>query len=180
MRISATLKVFNILVVAGLLMTAPSSPAHETEFGHSVRTLYLTSAPGQILIEYRLHLSPEEALAEMARMDLDENGSISAEERAAWFLQKGTRLRSGMKAHRDGRSLELQIRTFKLGHSLTQSFTYAIESESRTLTFEDSNLAHRPGVVRVVHGPDLQVTVLENGPLNHAGFIAVEIAPRKP
>lgn len=162
-----------LLMLAGSMATAP---AHESGFGHSSRTLFFSRTADGISLEYRIHLPPEEAMAEMAWMDGDRDGRISEQEKQEWFLQKGRKILAHLAAKTEhAEPLEMEFSSFQLGAGLTQTFRYILHSQAGVAVFEDANFAHRPGIVRTMHGKDLQLALLEEVPSHHAGLIRLKM-----
>ena len=164
------------LTLAFSLLLPDIASSHESGFGHSKRTLFFTSSEDGFLLDYRIHLAPEEAMSEMAWMDEDRDGSVSNQERDRWFEAKGRKLLSKfVLLGQNGGNGRLAFVRYRLDHGLTQTFSFRIRTDAESIVFEDANLAHRPGVVRLLGDATVRATVDREASLHHAGAIRVRV-----
>ena len=162
------------LAFAFLLPTIASS--HESGFGHSKRTLFFATTEDGFLLEYRIHLAPEEAMSEMAWMDADRDGRVSNQEKDHWFGRKGRKLLSklALLTQNGGKANSVFV-GYRLNHGLTQTFSFRIRTGAKSIVFDDTNLSHRPGVVRLLGDATVRATVDKEDSLHHAGVIRVRV-----
>jgi hypothetical protein len=166
-------------VLAGLgllLLAAAESWGHDSGFGHCRRTLLFSAKPDEVLLEYRIVLSPEEALVEMTQMDRDGDGRVSAEEKNRYFALRARELARGWTlSTAEGERLEPVFARVELGHSLTQSYRFSVSTLERTIFFVDTNFSHKPGQVSILSGPGLQAEPQKGANLAHAERISLVI-----
>src|SRR5436190_20769062 len=87
-----------LFAVLFLALAASSAPAHDGGFGHSRRTLYLTTEDDALILEYRIQHNREDALVEMTLMDTDGDGKVSAEEKDRFLKDRAKRLAENLVA----------------------------------------------------------------------------------
>jgi hypothetical protein len=172
------MKSSRVLAAFGLLALAASAPAraHDTGFGHSRRTILFSARPEEILLEYRIILSPDEALVEMTRMDRNRDGRVSADEKDRYFAERARELVRGWElSTAEGERLEPVLAHVELGHSLTQTYRFTVSTAERTMFFVDTNFAHKPGQVSILSGPGLKAVPQAAMNLTHAERISVVV-----
>jgi hypothetical protein len=166
-----------VLGALGLLILGiAEARGHDTGFGHCRRTLLFSAKPEEVLLEYRIVLSPEEALVEMTRMDRDGDGRVSAEEKSRYFAERARELARGWTlSTAEGERLEPVFTRVELGHSLTQSYRFTVSTLERTIFFVDNNFSHKPGQVSILSGPGLKAEPQKGMNLAHAERISIVV-----
>jgi len=163
-------------VLGLLLLTAAQARGHDSGFGHSRRTLIFSAKPEEILLEYRIVLSADEALVEMTRMDRDRDGTISGAEKERYFAERAKELAHGWEVTTpEGERLQPVFARVELGHSLTQSYRFTVSTAERTIFFVDTNFSHKPGQVSILSGPGVQAEPQAAATLAHAERISVVV-----
>jgi hypothetical protein len=164
-----------------ILLAASAAQAHDTGFGHSRRTLLVTSAANQLTLEYRIALGADEALIEATQIDADGDGRVTAAERDAHFAEVARRLIAGLQLRTtDGKSLEPTFVRYALDNSLTQTFRFSVDSGSDVILLEDRNFAHKPGQVRIFAGQGVNVASTADADLSHVDRLSIKIQRGKP
>jgi hypothetical protein len=171
------MKAFRLPVGFALLMLAVAQAwGHDTGFGHSRRTLVFSAKPEEFLLDYRIVLSPDEALVEMTRMDRDGDGRVSSEEKDRYFAERARDLARGWEmSTAEGERLRPVFARVELGHSLTQSYRFSVSTPDRMIFFVDTNFSHKPGQVTILAGPGLKAEPQTAADLTHAERISVVV-----
>ena len=174
------IRAFFFALTVGLVF-APTTFAHDTGFAHSDRTLYVRAIDGGFLLIYRIQLEADEALAELARMDADEDGRVSDAEREAHFASRSRAIAAHLKCVPDSEGEAAPIAPapagYALDHPLTQLYAFVIETDAVALTLTDTNFTHKAGRLRITHGEDVTITVLdEDTQLLHAETVRLRMA----
>jgi len=171
------MKIFRIPAgVALLLLAVAQAQGHDTGFGHSRRTLLFLAKPEEFLLEYRIVLNADEALVEMTRMDRDGDGRVSAEEKDRYFAERARELARGWDVTTaEGERLHPVFARVELGHSLTQTYRFSVQTGDRAIFFVDTNFSHKPGQVAILAGPGVQAEPQTPATLAHAERISVVV-----
>lgn len=168
-----------LLVLVALHVLALGALAHDGGFGHSRRTLFFTSTPDQLTLEYRLMLNRDEALLELNQIDRDRDGIITAEEKERYFGERGQRLAKDLDVRTpDGQAIPIRFVRCDLNHSLTQTYHFALASSAKEVLLDDRNFPHKPGLVQVRHGPGLVIELARRIDLTHAERVPLRIQRR--
>ncbi len=172
------LRAFRFLVCLAVLslLTEPLAEAHDTGFGHSRRTLRVSSTATELTLEYRMALSADEALIEATQIDADGDGRITSAEQDAHFMGVAGRLMAGFDLRTaDGRALQPTLVRYGLQNSLTQTFCFRIETDSDVIFLEDRNFAHKPGQVRILTGQGVNVATNAEPDLSHVDRLSFKV-----
>jgi hypothetical protein len=170
---------FHLLFVL-FLVPASLAQAHDTGFGHSRRTLLVTSEASGLTLEYRITPSADEALIEATQIDADGDGKITSAERDSHFAEVTRTLIAGMLLKSDaGENLEAQFVRYSLGNSLAQTFCFRIATNSDVILLEDRNFAHKPGQVRVLTGRGIKTAEAADTDLSHVDRLSIKIVREK-
>jgi hypothetical protein len=151
-----------VLVVA--IAIAQTALAHDGGFGHSQRTIAASADPRGWTIEYRLTLSPDEALVERAQHP-----------EAGFFIRRGEQLAKTLRVMIP-ENATLTFVGHTLGPTLTQTYRYRLEPPVERLVLQDDCFPHKPGVVRCVGGQGVSVTLADGIDWAHAERATVEFA----
>jgi hypothetical protein len=164
--------------IAALVLLAAALPAaaHDGGFGHSRRTLYVAAAPDGWSVEYRIVLSPDEALVEMTHMDADHDGQVSAAERDRYLAARARQVAERLQV-RDAAGAPVALKRVRceLGPALTQVYHFSAVTAAREVVFDDRNFPHKPGLVQVRTGPGVHAEVDKTADLNHAERVRVRV-----
>lgn len=171
----SSLKAVLQLAVLQLLLCVATCLAHDTGFGHSRRTLYVTATKGGYTLEYRVTQGADEALVEMTRIDADRDGQISPNERDAWFAQRGGEIARNLRLRTATGAVEPRFDGCTLEPSFVQIFRFTIDSKSSELWIDDRNFGHKPGVVRIKTGAGLKAELTEPVDLSHAERVPLRL-----
>lgn len=165
-----------LIAVLLLIAVARTAIAHDTGFGHSKRTLLVAATPEAFLLEYRLTAGADEVLIEMTLMDTDADGQISPEEADRHFTALAQKLAANLKCRTPaGKPLVVEPLSHGLGASLTQTFRFRVSSTSREIFLTDLNFPHKPGQIRIIRTPGVQVDLTESIDLTHAERLPLSI-----
>jgi hypothetical protein len=168
------------LAVILSLLSVSFAQAHDTGFGHSRRTLLVTTSAGELTLEYRIMPSAEEALIEATQVDADGDGKITPAERDAHFAEVARRLVAGLHLQTGaGEKLEAQFVRYSLQNSLAQTFRFRIATDSDVILLEDRNFAHKPGQVRILTGQGVQAAEAADADLSHVDRLSIKIQREK-
>ena len=148
--------------------------AHDGGFGHSRRTLFVSSIPGGWSLEYRIVLNPDEALVEMTRMDHDGDGEVSEDERDCYLESRKRQVAKHLQVLDDnGKPVNIQFEGCILGQALTQTYRFTVATTATVVTLDDSNFPHKPGLVQVRTGPGVTAELAKPADLTHAERVRV-------
>lgn len=169
------MKTSRVLAAVALLLSAVAQArGHDTGFGHSRRTLLFTARPEEVVLEYRIALSADEALVEMTRMDRGGDGRVSREEKDRYFADRARELSRGWEVTTaGGERIQPGFVRVELGHSLTQTYRFSVATVDRTILFTDANFLHKPGPITILSGPGLKAEAQAATNLSHAERISV-------
>ena len=162
------------LIILALLACLAVVPvrAHDTGLSHSSRTLGITATERGYHLEYRVRVTPDVALLEMAAMDADRDGAISDGERDSWFTARGAALLAGLNLTWDSEeTIPARLAGWSLGSALTQTYRFDVDCGPVALRVEDRNFQSQPGHMRIRKGPGIQVDAPEHDDLNHIDHI---------
>ena len=150
--------------------------AHDTGFGHSRRTIFLTATPGTLVLEYRIRQNIDEALIELVHIDRNLNGLISPDEQNDYFQSQAQRVASHLSCSTaDGKKLVPKLISYRLEHSLVQIFRFQLKTDAKQIAIRDDNFIHKPGLVRIRHGTGLQVALSVEADLQHAERVSIRV-----
>ncbi len=167
-------------IVVALLLPLSLALAHDTGFGHSRRTLLVTSAENSLALEYRIVLAADEALIEATHIDADGDGEITKDEQDAHFANVARRLIAGLRLQTaDGRLLKPTFVRYELQNSLAQTFRFSVETDALAVSVEDRNFAHKPGQVRILAGQGVKVATIGDGDPSHVDRLNFNILREK-
>ncbi len=160
-----------LLALLAALCAVPNLNAHDTGFGHSRRTIFITAQPGGYQIEYRLTLTAEEALLELVQTS--KPGDQAAQD--GYFRAQGNRLAQGLICREGDNPRPVRLQSYELGVSLTQTYRFTVAAEAAEILLTDVNFPHKPGHVRVLVGRGVAVELAEPTDLNHAERVSLRI-----
>lgn len=165
-----------VTLCLGLLFAAGMASAHDGGFGHSRRAILVSATAGQVIIEYRVTQSPDEALIEMTRIDSNRDGKVSQEEKDAYFTGQGKRLAENLLLKTaEGAPVPLTFAVYELRHPLVQVFRFTAKTEADALLLEDRNYTHKPGAIRIHACDAVTVELARPVDLNHAERLSLKI-----
>jgi hypothetical protein len=90
--VSRQLFLWCIAAAAAIASLAMFASAHESPVDHVTRVIGLRIADGRLYLIYRIELGERASLLEMHKIDANGDGSISDEERDAYFKERAQRL----------------------------------------------------------------------------------------
>lgn len=164
-----------------LLFFLSSAYAHDGGFGHSRRTIHVAATQSGFTLEYRVVLNRDEALAEMALMDIDHNGVIKKDEKDRYFESRGRKLAELLQVKvGKGMALPMKYIGYSLDQTLAQTYTFTVQTEAEEILLEDLAFPHKPGLVQVRHGEGLKVEQTRPINLAHAERVSLSIKRMKP
>jgi len=165
-----------VLIALFVLAGGTCLLAHDGGFGHSRRTIWVSSNADSLILEYRITQNADEALLEVIQMDRDGNGQISAEERERHFAGMakylGQRLQFQTPA---GSALPATFVRYELQNSLTQIYRFSVPTREPIIILEDGMYPHKPGAVRVVTAAGLKAELAQATNLTHVDWLSVKI-----
>jgi hypothetical protein len=163
-------------MAAVFLALASYAVAHDGGFGHSRRTIYLTTDRESLILEYRIQHNREDALVEMTLMDTDGDGTVSTEEKERFLKERARQLAENLPAKTAaGVTVGLKLESVRLDQGLTQTFRYRLDTTATEVLLEDRNFGHKPGLVNVRSGTGLTVTLAKDIDLTHADRVSLRI-----
>ena len=166
---------------AAALLIALSAPAHDGGFGHSRRAIFLSAEDKGLKLEYRIVQNRDEALVELALMDGDRDGQVSAEEKDRYFNARGRQLAASLHARTpDGEAIAVKFIGYELHHSLVQSYRFSLETSAHEILLDDRAFPHKPGRVQVRHGAGLKIEQAKPANLAHAERVSLRITRANP
>jgi hypothetical protein len=169
------------LSAAVLLLLCATARAHDGGFGHSRRTIFVAATAAEVTVEYRVVMNRDEALAEMALMDTDRDGQVSAKEKETYFTARGKALGALLQVKTaDGEAVPLRFAGYSLDQALVQTYRFTLATKERELIFEDRVFPHKPGTVQVRHGSGLKVEQARPANLAHAERVSLRIRRDNP
>jgi hypothetical protein len=101
-------KPFSLWLLVALALTPTSGHGHESPIDHVERELQLFAGDGRVRLVYRLLSTERAALMELRAMDVDGDGSISLQERDAFWAGKGRAIAKSLELTIGDRSLALE------------------------------------------------------------------------
>ena len=160
-----------------LMSLATQAAAHDGGFGHSRRTLYVTTNPAGYILEYRITQTADVALVEMTLIDADGDGQISDAEKNRYFTNAARDLAEKLRCTTI-RNQRVQIEPvgFELHQALGQVFRFRIPTKETELLLADQAFPHKPGVVRVITGPRVKAEIHGKVDLNHAERVVLQLS----
>jgi hypothetical protein len=159
-----------------LALVASVAVAHDGGFGHSRRTIYLTTDKESLILEYRIQHNRDDALVEMTLMDADGDGIVSAEEKERFLTERAKQLAENLHLKTAaGDTVTLKLERVRLDQALTQTFRFTVETTAKELLLEDRNFGHKPGLVYVRNSDGLTVTLAKATDLTHADRVSLRI-----
>lgn len=162
------------LSILGLVIIPTN--AHDTGFGHSRRTIFLTATPGTLVLEYRIRQNMDEALIELVHIDRNRDGRISPDEQNNHFQSRAQRIASHLSCGTaDGKKIVPQLISYRLEHSLVQIFRFQLKTDAKHISIRDDNFTYKPGLVRIRHGAGLQVDLSVEADLQHAERVSIRV-----
>ena len=166
-----------LAAAAAIACLALAVHAHDTGFEHSERAIFFVRTDAGWTLQYRVHQLPEEALAEMARMDADGNGKITDDEKQTWFTRRARELAAHLTCTAKGHDQELALTPagFRLAYPLTQTYTFTIATATDTLVIQDTNFAHKAGRLMILHTRDIEVKLIDVPDATHVEAVKIEV-----
>jgi hypothetical protein len=159
-----------------LLGSAALGPAHDGGFGHSRRTLYLTTEGDTLVLEYRIQLNRDDALTEMTLMDADGDGTVSPEEKDRYLNDRAKKLAENLEVKTAaGDAVPLKFDRVRLDQGLTQTYRYTLTTSAAEVLLEDRNFGHKPGLVLVRNGDGVTVELAKQTDLTHADRVKLRV-----
>jgi hypothetical protein len=159
-----------------LLIAVTGAVAHDGGFGHSRRTIYLTTDGDNLVLEYRIQLNRDDALVEMTLMDADGDGTVSAEEKDRYLKERAKQLAEKLQVKTAaGDAVALKLVSVKLDQGLTQTYRFMLATIAAEVLLEDRNFGHKPGLVQVTNAEGLTVTLPKGMDLTHADRVSLRI-----
>lgn len=159
------------------LLLPISAQADESAFPHSSRTLHLALSQDTLTIEYRLKIPLDQAWIEMAGMDTDEDGEVSAIEKRRYLEQKASRLLQNITVTCADKTQALTLTAVTMDSAIAQTFTLQAPA-SVLCTLRDNHFVDRPGSVRLRSDAGTAVMLQEGRDHSHAGRIVLKISQR--
>lgn len=165
-----------VLAVLVWFVVASVALGHDGGFGHSRRTIYLTTDPNGLVLEYRLQQNRDDALVEMTRMDADGDGQVSAAEKDRFLKERARQLADHLQVKTAaGEAIELKLESVRLDQGLTQTYRFTLATIAAEVLLEDRNFGHKPGLVLVRNGDGLTVTLAKPTDLTHADRVSLRV-----
>jgi hypothetical protein len=164
-----------------LVALASITRAHDGGFGHSRRTIHVRGLQPGLSIEYRIVLNRDEALAEMALMDVNKDGQVRATEREKYFVARGKEIASRLLARTtDGKPILVKYTGYSLDQALAQTYQFSLATEEFEVLLEDRVFPHKPGLVQVRSGGGVKIEQEKPVNLAHAERVTLRIKQEKP
>lgn len=157
------------------LLLGSLAAAHDGGFGHSRRTIAVFADAAGWTIEYRLTLNPDEALLELAGMDSNGDGQISAIMRDQFCAGRARALLQRL-ALTGSTNVPLRYEGCSWGPALTQTYRFRAETAEAALMLTDDNFTYKPGLVRLAAGPGVSLNVEKQADLTHAERVRIQIS----
>jgi hypothetical protein len=145
------MKPFHLCLLVALASAASSVRGHESPIDHVERELRLYAEDGKVCLVYRLLPTERATLTELKAMDADGNGSVSDQERDAFFASKGKAIAKKLDLKIAARSLPLEtVGSVRCDAQLGQTFLFsaplpALESGRHPGQLVDGHSRDYPG-----------------------------------
>jgi hypothetical protein len=166
-----------LLAFAIAILCGGNALAHDGGFGHSRRAIFVSAGPGEFILEYRITLSPDEALLQMAQIDRDGDAKISTAEKNQYFLDAAQKLAERLDCKSmNGNPIRPLPAGFELGQALTQRFRFRLSTDNPDWLLTDNAFGHKPGVVRVVTGDSVKAQVAEKTDMTHVERVTIQFS----
>ena len=150
-RTSAKCAVVGILLLAICPML---TFAHESPIDHVNRVIRMNVKDEQLIIDYRLQMTPRTVLMQMRDMDADGSGHISDEEKRAYFETNARELSRALALTRDEQPIRIKSSgNCVLRPDLSNEYYFAanigeLAAGKHSFTFRDSFAKKYPGSIR--------------------------------
>jgi len=138
-----------------LFLACGSALAHESPIDHVNRVIRMDVKDEQLIIDYRLQMTPRTVLMQMRDMDVDGNGRIGDEERGTYFEASARDLKRALTLSRDEKPIRIKSSgNCVLRPDLSNEYYFAanlgeLAIGKHAFIFRDSFAKKYPGSIRV-------------------------------
>lgn len=144
-----------MLAAAVAIVSTDTTFAHESPIDHIDRTISVGLVKRDLVINYRMRMTPRAALLQLRAMDRNDDGLINDEERSVYMGSVAARIRERMTVAVGDKPLRMDERAPALMHAdLSNEFRFSaplagLESGKHVVKLEDDYTRQYPGGLRI-------------------------------